>query len=532
MASPTVESRVEPHKKAHFTLHISDRIANNDTSRGSYSSVKYNHKPAQTSDHRTTTLTSTSTNTYNLRLEDKTSSGDKDIFTFTGNRDATKKSYVLLFDPTSQRATLEPLSDSYVFNLSTRNNKNISSQHSKIYPKKGKEGQQEDLGEDDLFGEGGGDDEAGDPDPNNPYDFRHFLGKEKEKRGDESEYYAVSSPDSRAGTGSTQNTPQLNARKPAVVSATTAPKAKAKPAEPIPKKRRTAEADLFLKKKKPAKKAQAQAQAPPSIHLERRATERPAPEVAPKPKSKPTGPPASKIKSSELVHSSDESDMDGDDLVQPRSPPARQIHHSPSPRYHPTSDHEDEDAEGESDDDGDLEIEVPDARPSGLRTGGALKNVGFNQKLGVGNGAGFKSPSNGPISLASAASSVQGSPNPHNFTSRKGRTLQDDETIDFGDLGGVAEDAEGEDDDEDEEDNEDDGVLEIEDPDVDDIYIGPPARQSTSGHDRKASTAGAAPEEDEDDPLYDVFMAELASEGDDLPGDGAGDGSSEESEEE
>jgi len=40
MASPMMESRLEPHKKAHFSLHISDRIANNDPSLGSYSSVK------------------------------------------------------------------------------------------------------------------------------------------------------------------------------------------------------------------------------------------------------------------------------------------------------------------------------------------------------------------------------------------------------------------------------------------------------------------------------------------------------------
>jgi hypothetical protein len=39
-ASPMVESRVEPHKKAHFSLHISDRIADGDSSRDSYSSVK------------------------------------------------------------------------------------------------------------------------------------------------------------------------------------------------------------------------------------------------------------------------------------------------------------------------------------------------------------------------------------------------------------------------------------------------------------------------------------------------------------
>ena len=40
MASPVVESRIEPRKKAHFTLHLSDRIQNNDDAAGEYSSVK------------------------------------------------------------------------------------------------------------------------------------------------------------------------------------------------------------------------------------------------------------------------------------------------------------------------------------------------------------------------------------------------------------------------------------------------------------------------------------------------------------
>ena len=60
----------------------------------------------------------------------------------------------------------------------------------------------DDQGDGDLFGEDVGDDESGDPDPNNPYDFRHFLDKEKEKRSDESEYHNASSPDDRTGTGS------------------------------------------------------------------------------------------------------------------------------------------------------------------------------------------------------------------------------------------------------------------------------------------------------------------------------------------
>lgn len=469
-----------------------------------------NHKPAQTSESRTTKLTSASSNTYNLKVEDRTGSREKDIFTFTGNRVAPKKSYVLLFDPASQKATLEPLSDAYTFNIATKNDKNISSEYSKIYPKKNKESQQDDEGDGDLFGEVVADDESGDPDSNNPYDFRHFLDKEKEKRSDDSEYHA-SSPEYRTGTGSAMNTPQFGARKTAETTV-----AKAKAAEPVQKKRKTA--DPFMKKKTGVKKAQPT----PAIHLERKATERPPPAAAPK--AKAAAPPSSKIKSAELVHSSDESDADAEGELEPVSSPPRQIRRSPSPQYHASPDAEDEDAEGESDDDGGFEIEIPDARPSRPQNnaGGSLKNLGLGQNLGLG-GRGFKSPSQGPISLASAASSAHGSPNAQAFTSRKSR--EDDNVIDFGD---IEEDAEGEDDE-----DEDEGGYELEidegegegDRDVEVIDIGPPARQGTSGHERKQSiggpaAGGAAAEDDEEDPLYQEMMAGLAGD------------SSEESEEE
>ncbi|KAF1836558.1 UPF0157-domain-containing protein [Decorospora gaudefroyi] len=443
MASPVLESRVEPHKKAHFNLHISDRIANSDGALASYSGVKYNHKPAQTSHTRLTTLTPrSSTNLHHLRLEDANEAGDKDIFTFTGHKSALKKSYVLVLDPASQQATLEPLSSTYTFNLATKNGKDVSTQHTKIYPKKVKESSQDKDEDEHLFGEAAAEEEGGDADPDNPYDFRHFLAKEKEKRGDESEYRYASSPDYRAGTGSAITTPQFGAR---TSSATSGPK----PAVPVTKKRKTAAANPMVSKpKKP--------QPTPAVRLQRTPTD------TPKPKTRAAAPPASRIKSSEIVHSSDESDSEA------VSPPARP---SPPPeqrQQHHDDDDADEDAEGDSDDGG-LEIEVPDARPPQRNKGTLGPNLGT---------AYLRSPSNGPISLASAANSdVEGSPNPP-------RPNTQDE-IDFGDLGG--EDAEGEDDDEDY------------NQDIEPMDIGPPAQQATAGHDRKSSMAGDAAEDDEDD---------------------------------
>ncbi|KAI8930902.1 hypothetical protein NX059_011917 [Plenodomus lindquistii] len=475
MASPIME-RIEPHKKAHFSLHLSDRIASSDTSAGAYSSVKYNHKPAQTSDSRTTTLTSLSANTYNLRLQDSDSTGTKDIFTFTGQASDLKKSYVLVFDPTSQQATLEPLSSSYTFNLATKNGKDIASQYPKIYPKKYKDDANTGADEDDLFGETA-DDEAGDPDPDNPYDFRHFLSKEKEKRGDESEYHFASSPDYRTGTGSAVNTPQFGARNPAAAS-------RPKPTKPAPAKRKAPTTNPLVSKPK-------KTQPPPAVVLQRKATS-----DTKKSTPKAAAPPASKIKSKEVISSSDESDNDADGEV--ASSP---VHRSPSPPRHQHNHHRrsssPSDAEGESEDDGGLlEIEVPDADAPRR---GALKSLGLGQNLGVGG----RSPSTGPRSLLSATNSVQGSPNPQSLSSRaRGNVAQE---IDFGDL----DDAEGEEDDEEEGDE-----------DVEAMDIGPPARQGTAAQDRKQSTVGGAVEDDEDD--LEKMMLEGLAGGD----------SSEESEEE
>ena len=381
----------------------------------------------------------------------------------------------MLFDQTTQTATLEPLSSTYTFNLASKNGKDISSAHDKIYPKKAHKDSVHDRQDDaDLFGEQPGDNDTAEPDPNNPYDFRHFLSKEKNKTADDSEHGFVSSPEYRTGAGSASDTPQ---RKPV------APKPK--PTETASKKRKT---DPMVKRPVARKPAPA-----PTVRLDRRATDRSA--DAPKAKTKTTQPPASKIKSAEIVHSSDDSDMEQEDKASPNSPIRRRTPTPPRHSHHGFD--SDEDGEVDDDSDGGLEIEVPDARPPHPR-----HTLGLGQNLGAGF---LKSPSAGPRSLASAANSVDGSP-----AAGRNRHMVDDGVIDFGELGGD-DDEEG-----------DDGDVEVEgeddgDVDVEPMNIGPPARQDS----RKVSMGGGAAEEDEDDPLYKEMMEGLA-----------GGDSSEESEEE
>jgi hypothetical protein len=188
------------------------------------------------------------------------------------------------------------------------------------------------------------------------------------------------------------------------------------------------------------------------------------------------------------------------------APPRR----SPSPGHRFSDPEEeaaaddDDDAEGSSDndnDDGGLEIQVPDARPNSKST----------SHLGVGRARVLRSPSNGPISLASATTSVQNSPSSHPRAAA--------EEIDFGDLGGDDgdEDAEGEE----EEDDDDDGGYangyanangdRDGDVDVVPMDIGPPARADS----KKQSLSAPGAEEDEDDPLFKEMMEGLAGDSSD-----------------
>lgn len=588
MASPMVEGRVDPHKKAHYILHISDRIAkkDGDSQAGGYSGVKCtsppptpplllitysisliltttdNHKPAQTTSTRTTTLTSSSNHAYALTLSDKNPGHDKDkqpqkdVFHFTGQKTPAKSTYVLVFDPSSQKATLEPLSDTYTFNLSTKNRTDISSTYPKIYPRKAiskTDGSQDnEVGDEDLFDtRGTGDGEMGDPDPENPYDFRHFLGAVggaggKEKGGNESEYNQ-SSPDYRTGTGSAMNTPLMGARKPVVANAnanassisgsgssSAKPKTKSKinVQPPKPRKRKEMDVDpLMSKKSNPSTaKKQTPQQSTPTVRLDRRASTHPklgsstnTANASRKAASKPAPVSSSKIKSAEIVHSSDDSDLDAEGSA--TSSPARSTHthtqshtqRSPSPIQHSSS----EDAyDNDNSGGGGLEIEVPDARPAKPRT--ALASLGLGQTLGLGGLGYLKSPdpARGPISLASAANSVEGSPDARGFGT------QDGDTLDFGDIGTNS----GSDDDEDgyaeEDDDEEEGGRRRErDGDVEPMDLGPPATTQTQTQPqslgaRKMSVGGPAVEEDEEDPLYKEMMEGLAGD------------SSEESEEE
>lgn len=360
-----------------------------------------------------------------------------------------------------------------------------------------------------------------DPEPDNPFDFRHFLGKDKDKRGDESPFPLPNSPDSRAGTGSAANTPLMVARKPAA-----AVTSKPKPSQPAPKprKRKSPEAEPFLTKKPPARKAQPT----PTVRVERRASTHPNTKsttpAKPGRKTKAAAQSAPKFKSAEIVQSSDESDEDAEGEIVSSPAPRQQ---SPEPLSHPTFDHDDDD-EDEDDEDrdegggfGGFEIEDPDERPS-KPPHNALKSLGLGNSLGLGGLGYLNSPSNGPMSLVSAANSVEGSPNPR-FTPRKPERHVEEEILDFGSMGGGRRN-DSEDEEEDDDGGYEDNAEEVDDRDVEPMSLGSPVHmqdRSPPSATRKMSVGGLMVDDEEDDPFVKEMMMGLA-----------GGDSSEESEEE
>jgi hypothetical protein len=174
MASPAVlpsGGTVDPHRKAQYRVQISQDLLDERTDGQSYSSVKLNHKPNHSGGSRTTKLRTSRENTTSLDIKDR-EDGETSIYHYEGTKSSPKKSYVLVFDSETQTATLQPLTASYSLNLKSTPWKSSPKQLAEQYPQIHEQSDASDYGEgSDPFGSVSDDE----PDPDNPFDFRHFL---------------------------------------------------------------------------------------------------------------------------------------------------------------------------------------------------------------------------------------------------------------------------------------------------------------------------------------------------------------------
>ncbi|CAG8907693.1 unnamed protein product [Penicillium egyptiacum] len=211
MAAPPLSAMIDPTKQAEYPIVLGERLARNpNTSR--LINVNYNHKSkSATSQQRSTITHSRSAGLYDLAVTDKAPNADQTLtYSYKGSEDpSSERSLVLIFDPERKVFVLEPVSTTLNFNLRSapgKTEKQVREQYEQLQIKE--EDEPATSGED-RHGGSTSEDE-GPADDSNPYDFRHFL--PKNRREDDKPPSGHSTPELATSRAST---PLIPAARPA-----------------------------------------------------------------------------------------------------------------------------------------------------------------------------------------------------------------------------------------------------------------------------------------------------------------------------
>ncbi|KAJ5481297.1 hypothetical protein N7475_000109 [Penicillium sp. IBT 31633x] len=243
MATPTLSAMIDPTKQAEYPIVLGERLAqDSDTNR--LVNINYNHKSKSATPQQRSTIThsrSAETDLYDLTVTDKAPNADHTLtYSYKGSEDpSSDRSLVLIFDPERKVFVLEPVSTTLNFNLRSapgKTEKQVREQYEQLQIKE--EDEPTTSGEDRHTGSNSEDE--GPADESNPYDFRHFLPKNRPQ--EDKPISGHSTPDP---TPSRTSTPLISAVKPA----------------PKPAPRSKPQANP-LRQKKPALKPPAKTQLP------------------------------------------------------------------------------------------------------------------------------------------------------------------------------------------------------------------------------------------------------------------------------
>lgn len=238
MAAATASPLIEPTKAAKYTITVSDKLLNGSVGKKRkhasiqcmicnfhsqpYSNSKIvNHKPKLPKTSLAAKISKASApNTYKLSMNQKESNGGD--YKYTGSQSASN-ACILFYDPATSRMTLDQLDTHFDFNLQSMPTNSDSQELGKRYPHIGTEqpGHEASVGEDAAIDEVEKDEDVADP--NNPYDYRHFLQEANRRRtpSPETRTYPGSSPAQRP---SAVSSPAVRPSRPA-----TKPKPRPKP---------------------------------------------------------------------------------------------------------------------------------------------------------------------------------------------------------------------------------------------------------------------------------------------------------------
>jgi outer membrane biosynthesis protein TonB len=237
MATHTLSAMIDPTKQAEYPIVLGERLSQNaDTSR--LVNINYNYKSKSATPQQRSTIThSQSSDLYDLAVTDKAPNADHTLtYSYKGSEDpSTEQSLVLIFDPERKVFVLEPVSTSLNFNLRSapgKTEKQVREQYEQLQIKE--EDEPTTSGED-RHAAGSTSEDEGPADDSNPYDYRHFLPKNRKEEDKPISGHTTPEP-----TPSRADTPLMPASRPAPKPAPR-PKAQAnplrqkKPTKPQPK---------------------------------------------------------------------------------------------------------------------------------------------------------------------------------------------------------------------------------------------------------------------------------------------------------
>ncbi|KAL4741584.1 RNA polymerase II transcription elongation factor-domain-containing protein [Aspergillus similis] len=197
MAASTLSAggMIDPSKHAEYPVILGERLARRtDTTYSQLINIRYNYKPKAATPQQRSVITNSphSRDHFNLTITDQAPNSDQNVLTYSyqgsvdpaqSASDSQDHELVLVFDAAKKAFVLEPVATQLNFNLRSAPAK-TQKQLIQQYP------QLKTLQEDHTSGDDRAPDQAsgnddGPADDDNPYDYRHFLAKDKDNLDDD-----------------------------------------------------------------------------------------------------------------------------------------------------------------------------------------------------------------------------------------------------------------------------------------------------------------------------------------------------------
>ncbi|KAJ5808521.1 hypothetical protein N7474_009790 [Penicillium riverlandense] len=205
MAAPT--TMIDPTKQAEYPIVLGDRLAESTGAQSRLVNINYNYKTKSATPQQRSNITrsSRSRDLYDLVVKDKAPNGDNTLsYSYKGSEDpSADRNLVLVFDSDRKVFVLEPVSTKLNFNLRSAPGKTenqVLEQYEQL-----RVFQEEDHASGDDRLTGSTSEDEGPADDSNPYDYRHFLPKDRAQDDKPASY--LTTPELSASRADTPQVP-------------------------------------------------------------------------------------------------------------------------------------------------------------------------------------------------------------------------------------------------------------------------------------------------------------------------------------